>query len=65
MRLTDLPVRHYFLPVLDSKYTISVKTSAFPSDKCVNFLPVHLYFYLSRTGEQSIISIPDSASYIQ
>ncbi len=58
MHLTDLPVRHYFLPVLDSKYTINVKISAVPSDKCLNFSPVHLYFYLSRTGGQSIISIP-------
>ena len=32
MRLTDLLVRHYFLPVLNSKYTINVKISAFPSD---------------------------------
>ncbi len=58
MHLNYLPVRHYFLPVLNSKYTINVKNSAFPSDKCLNFLPVHLYFYLSRTGGQSIISIP-------
>ncbi len=34
------------------------KFQPFPSDKCLNFLPVHLYFFLSRTGGQSIISIP-------
>ncbi len=62
MRLNDLPVRHYLLPVLDSKYTINVKISAFPSGKCLNFLPVHLYFYLSWTGGQSIISTPEVCS---
>ncbi len=62
MRLRDLPVWHYVLPFLDSKYTINVKISAFPSDKCLNFLPVHLFFYLSRTGGQSIISIPGNKS---
>ncbi len=34
------------------------KISAFPSEKCKFFLPVHHYFYLSRTGGQSVISIP-------
>ena len=63
MRLKDLLVQHYFLPLLDSKCTINVKISAFPSDKCLNFLPVHLYFYLSRTGGQSIISIPVMNNY--
>ena len=68
MCLKDLPVRHNFLPVFDSKYKIKY-------NKCQNFtlsfgqvsknaplttgLPVHLYFYLSRTGEQSLISIPE------
>ncbi len=37
---------------------MNFKISAFPSDKCLYFLPVHLYFYLSRKGGQSIISIP-------
>ncbi len=34
------------------------KISAFPSEKCQKYLPVHHYFYLSRTGGQSVISIP-------
>ncbi len=33
---------------------------AIPSQKCLKYLPVQNYFYLSRTGEQSVISIPDS-----
>ena len=33
--------------------------SAFPSEKYLNFLPVHLYFDLSRTGGQHVISIPE------
>ena len=37
MCLKDLPVRHYFLVVHDSKYTINVNISSFPSDKCQLF----------------------------
>ncbi len=47
-----------FLPVLDSKQTVISKIAGFPSEKCLKFLLVRLYFYLSRTGGQSVISMP-------
>ncbi len=36
------------------------KISAFPKKKCQKYLLVHHYFYLSWTGWQSVISIPDT-----
>ncbi len=38
--------------------SLKFNITAFPSDKYLKILLVHLYFYLSRTGGQSVISIP-------
>ncbi len=37
---------------------MNFKISAFPSENCLKLLPTRLHFYLSRTGGQSVISIP-------
>ena len=49
--------RHYFQNTQGRQEIVS-KMLAFPSEKCLKYLPVHHYFYLSRTGGQSVISIP-------
>ena len=58
----DVPAQHPFLPVLDRKQTMNFKILAFPSEKHLKLLPVHLYFYLSQTEGQSVISIPAGGS---
>ncbi len=54
----DLPVRHHFLHVLESKLSKKFEISVFPLEKYLTFLPINLYFYLSRIAGQSVISIP-------
>ncbi len=49
-----------FLPLLDRQTVNKFLFSAFPLEKYLKFLSVHLYFYLSWTGRQSVISIPVS-----
>ena len=61
--LTEKYRKKPFLPVPDcARYKKLVKIGkilAFPSEKCLNYLPAHHYFYLSRTGGQSVISISE------
>ncbi len=47
-------------PRLDQTYRLVKigKIQNFPSEKCQKISPVHQNFYLSRTGRQSVISIP-------
>ena len=51
-------VLHYFYMSWTFKYLTNSNIPAFPSEKYLEFLLVRLYFYPSRTGGQSIISIP-------
>ena len=52
-----------FLPFLD-RQTVIYTISAFPSEKCLNFLLVRFCFYLSRTVRQPVISIPAHCSFV-
>ncbi len=53
----NLPV-YYFGLSWTGRQTVISTISAFPSEMCLNSLLVRLYFYLSRTGGQRVISIP-------